>query len=178
MVFGKTPGYNSPMKVALTVALLCLLFTGCTHSTLPEGGIQGRVLLPLCGKPTSFQGVVTVHTEKGETFVFPLSDTGEFTLPPFTSSYLVFVTWQGGTLAGGFSPGDPPVITAFTTAQVIIYEEARKRYPQAVFIRDIPHFLPPQDFVHRVENALASCEDPMTSQDIREMASRLVDVWF
>jgi len=69
-------------------------------------------------------------------------------------------------------------LNAYTTAQVAVYEAAKKLYPEAVFIRDIPNFLVPEDLVALVEEELSHCLNPLSSIRVRERALEIIDVWF
>ena len=177
------------MRVAMLLFLLVPFLGGCLQGPsfgTPGGcGVRGRVVLPSCEAVFPEAGVVLAYNERGEVFRGFLGENGEFSLPSFSgSSCLVYIRWKNVQLAGGFHPlqrdtlNDLGEITAYTTAQVLIYEAAHRLYPQAVYIRDIPHFLPPESFVGLVEGAIRSCRNPFSSPDVLREAQRLVEVSF
>jgi len=201
---GPLPSQNSPfflwknpfvlsnlygMRVAVLVLLFVPFLGGClqgpSFGTPGRCGVEGRVVLPSCEAVSLGEGVVLAYNERGEVFQGFLGENGEFSIPSFSgSSCLVYVRWKNVQLAGGFYPlqkdalNDLGEITTYTTAQVLIYEAAHRLYPQAVYIRDIPHFLPPESFVDLVGEAIRSCRDPFSSPEVLREAQRLVEVWF
>lgn len=168
--------------------LIVLGISGC--GGVPQGGcsgggtkITGKVLLPEgCGSCPLF---VILHDEDGPVSTVLTDTEGHFSfLQIFSSAVLLYVRCGLMTMAKGVYPlnegevNDVGCIDAFSTAQVVIYEVAREKYPGTVFIRDIPNFLAPENFVHLVEEALSHCEDPLSSSLVRSEALRYIDVWF
>jgi len=177
------------MRVVVLALFLVPFLGGCLQgpSFGTPGGceVRGKVVLPPCGVVSPGAGTVLAYNERGEVFQGFLGENGEFSIPSFSgSSCLVYIRWENVQLAGGFHPlqrdtiNDLGEVTAYTTAQVLIYEAAHRLYPQAVYIRDIPHFLPPEAFVDLVEGAIRSCQDPFSSPDVLREAQRLVEVSF
>ncbi|WP_438316971.1 hypothetical protein ACP6EK_01680 [Candidatus Caldatribacterium sp. SIUC1] len=173
------------MLVLLLVPFLGGCLQGPSFGTPGRCGVKGRVVLPSCEVASPEVGVVLAYNERGEVFQGFLDENGAFSILSFSgSSCLVYVRWKGLQLAGGFHPlqkdalNDLGAITAYTTAQVLIYEAAHRLYPQAVYIRDIPHFLPPESFVRLVERVIRSCQDPFSSPEVTREAQRLVEVSF
>ncbi|MGQ9622469.1 MAG: hypothetical protein ACUVTO_03345 [Candidatus Caldatribacteriaceae bacterium] len=168
--------------------LVVLGISGCggaLQGGYPKGGttITGRVLLPenCVSCPLS----VILYDEEGPLSTALTDAEGRFSFSRVPGSVaLLYVRCGSVTMAKGVYPldegevNDVGFIDAFSTAQVVIYEVAWERYPGAVFIRDIPNFLVPQNFVHLVEETISRCEDPFSSPLVRSEAFRCIDVWF
>jgi len=144
----------------------------------------GRISLPAgCGGP-SFAGV-RIENEVGQVYSLEANANGEFQLEGFSGSAALIYAEKGGVmLAASLYPVSSNEIqnfvelNAYTTAQVAVYEAAKELYPEAVFIRDIPNFLVPEDFVALVEEQLSHCLNPLSSIRVREKALEIIDVWF
>ncbi|MEN3187572.1 MAG: hypothetical protein ABDK94_02130, partial [Atribacterota bacterium] len=97
---------------------------------------------------------------------------------------ILYAQREGVVVAKGISDlrsdriNETGVVNAYSTAQVAIFEAAFRLYPQSVYFRDIPNFIPSKTLVKLVEEALQRGENPLESQDVREEAHRLIDVWF
>lgn len=145
--------------------------------------ITGKVLLPeSCGSCPLF---VILRDENGPVSTVLTDTEGHFSFSQIPGpAVLLYVRCGLMTMAKGVYPlnegevNDVGCIDAFSTAQVVIYEVAREKYPGTVFIRDIPNFLVPENFVCLVEGALSHCEDPLSSSLVRSEALRYIDVWF
>ncbi len=173
------------MLVLLFIPFLGGCFQGASFGDPGVGSLKGRVALPPCVVSSPEQGIVLAYNERGEAFQAFLEQDGSFSIPSFSgSSCLVYVRWKDMQLAGGFHPlrahtlNDLGEINAYTTSQVLIYEAAHRLYPQAVYIRDIPHFLPPEHFVSLVRETLLSCRNPFASPEVEEAVREILNVSF
>lgn len=67
---------------------------------------------------------------------------------------------------------------AYTTAQVIIYEVAKVKYPGRLTCKDIPTLVPTKWLLQAVENALRNCRDPQQDGDVIREANCVVSHLF
>lgn len=173
----------------IVVGILVVLgISGCggvLQGGYPKGDtkITGRVLPPENCAPCPL--FVILYDEGGPLFTALTDTEGRFSFSQVPgSAALLYVRCGLVTMAKGVYPlnegevNDVGFIDAFSTAQVVIYEVAKEKYPGTVFIRDIPNFLVPQNFVHLVEETISRCEDPFSSPLVRSEAFRYIDVWF
>jgi len=144
----------------------------------------GRIYLPAeCGGPAFAK--VHIENEHGQVYLLEADARGEFQLEDFSGEAALIYAEKGEVaLAASLYPvlsgatQNFVELNAYTTAQVAIYEVVKELYPEAVFIRDIPNFLVPQDLVGLVEEEISRCANPLRSAQVRQRALEIIDVWF
>lgn len=183
------------MVLKFWLVTVLVVLAGCTPFSREglggEAVTVGKLILPVpcfedfCpdteeGYPLPFARVVAFG-EQGETVETVSDCSGQYVLSGMRSGCGVVYAQRGEvTLAGGFTAVPPGVcrVDVYTTAQVAIFEAARRLYPQAVYYRDIPNFLPSEILVRLVKEAIRRRENPLEDRAVQEEAHRLIDVWF
>ena len=184
-----------------TFFVLSLVVTGCSFQGAQFGapgrtGVKGVVAMPEnncyevnCaspvvseGEPASFARVI-LKGENGDYLETTADACGRYQVDGAQDScYILYAQIQNGSawVKKGIYPltagvvNDAGEANYYTTAQVIIYEEAKKLYPDQVKCSDIPNFVPTPQLLEAVKNALMNCRDAQQVSCVQCLARNIV----
>jgi len=191
---------------SLPLLLLVLFAGGCFGPGAQFGapgktGIKGIVAMPEnncytynCVNPQVSEGEpaasasITLWKEDGTAYKTAVANAcGQYEIDDVENScYILYATIQGGeaivkkginNLTSG-SMNDVGEANYYTTAQVIIYEVAKEKYPDAVKCSDIPGFVPTENLLNAVKKALSECRDAQKDDLVRAYAGDIADTLF
>ncbi|MGQ9473161.1 MAG: PKD domain-containing protein [Candidatus Caldatribacteriaceae bacterium] len=173
---------------------------GAQFGTPGKTGIKGVVVMPdnncytyNCPNPQVAEGEpaalasVTLYGENGEVINTTLDGCGKYEVRDVTDScYILYAKIQNGNaqVKKGIYPLTSGVISDggeanyYTTAQVIIYEVAKEKYPNVVKCSDIPGFVPTQKLLDAVKKALSECRDAQQDKLVRSYAADIASNLF
>lgn len=187
------------------LALLFLFVSGCfapaQFGAPGRTGIKGVVVMPEntcyvyeCTNPQVSEGEpgalaeIELRKEDGSVVARVQADAcGRYEINNLTDScYILYAQVPGGNavvkkviypLTSGIV-NDVGEANYYTTAQVIIYEVAEKKYPDQVQCSDVPGFNPPPGLLNAVKRALAECRDAQKDPKVMEIVSGIVENCF
>lgn len=187
--------------VGLVVLLLVVgCLPGAQFGAPGVTGIRGKVAMPgnncytlSCASPQVSEGnvpapqaKVRLEGEGGQVLEAQTDDCGNYEVSGASDScYVLYADVPGGTarvkkgiIVESGKTNDAGEANYYTTAQVILYETIKKKYPDAIECSDIPQITPPGNFLAAVRKALSECRDAQNDPKVQELAAQIVSSCF
>ncbi|MCX6089208.1 MAG: hypothetical protein NTX88_02315 [Candidatus Atribacteria bacterium] len=108
-------------------------------------------------------------------------ENGEWSVSGLSSScYILEAVRDGLTIKASFcvEPGksnDAGEANAYTSSQVLIYEIANELFKNALYIREVPDLVIPEELVNAVKNVYRECRNPFTDHPIHDQVQSIVN---
>jgi len=179
-----------------TIVIMVLLTTGCC--LMPERDNMGRkiflsgtIALPaaqLAGEsseeiPFGFARVV-LYGEEGDTIVVETNQEGKWTANGLISSfYLLEAEKDGIVIKQVFSiPSETfnsvGTANAYTSCQVLVFEVANQLFENALYLREVPDLVIPENLLKSVEKAYQDSRNPFSDPDVIRLVKDIVSHQF